>query len=109
MDNWRDYIDPLIKEHLEIIINEAVKQRSAYKKAKNTANAQIWCALAYMAKQNFELEQENKLLKKTMSDLNQKYRYLEKTLKDLFPQKKKRDENDKEDPAEALKSVLKKL
>ncbi len=108
MDNWRDDIDPLLREHLEIIINDAVKQRSAYKKAKNTANAQIWCALAYMAKQNFELEQENKLLKKTMSDLNQKYKYLEKTLKDLFPQKKK-EEGNKDDPAEALKSVLKKL
>lgn len=107
MNTWRDDVEPLLRDHLEILISESVKQRKAYKKAKKTANAQLWCALAYVAKQNFELQQENKLLQKALSELNQKYNFLEKSLKDLFPKKQKK--KDGVDPAKALKDVLKKL
>jgi hypothetical protein len=107
MNTWRDDVDPLLRDHLEIIISEAVKQRKAYRKAKKTANGQLWCAIAFLAKDNFELEQENKMLQKSVSDLNLKYKVLEKMLKELVPEKKKN--KDDIDPAKALKDVLKRL
>ncbi|RME55416.1 hypothetical protein D6777_00685 [Candidatus Woesearchaeota archaeon] len=105
MGTWRDDVDPILREHLEIIISESVKQRNAYKKAKNTANGQIWCALAYLAKELFELEQENKVLQRNIKDLQDKYRLLEEVLKKSGKLKQKDDI----DPAKALKDVLKRL
>ncbi|MEA3378900.1 MAG: hypothetical protein U9Q69_04645 [Nanoarchaeota archaeon] len=107
MKTWRDDVDPLIRKHLEILISDSVKQRKAYKKAANTANAQLWCAIAELSKRNFELEQENKLFKKALANISQKYKFLEKSLKDILPKKKKQKEST--DPAQLLRDVLKKL
>lgn len=65
---WRDNVDPMIKNHLELQIKESAKFNS-YKKAKNPALAQLWVAVANLSKQIF--------------DLNLKLNYLENALKDL--------------------------
>lgn len=111
MQTWRDDVEVLIRKHLEHLISKSVKQRNAYRKAKNTANAQLWCALAEIARINFELEQENKLFKKLIADLNQKYKFLEKSLKEIVPEEKKKNKNNEKeiDPAKALRDVLKKI
>lgn len=92
MDSWRAEIDPLIREHLEALITESARHRDAYKKAPNTSNAQLWCALAVMQKQ--------------FLDLNMKLKFLEKALAEVSCPKKKKDNVD---PAKALKDVLKRL
>lgn len=82
---WRKNIDLSIKDHLEAQINEAAKHRKAYGLAKKPANAQLWCAIANLSKQIF--------------DLHLKLNYLERVLKDLMPKKKN----------EKLKKALKKF
>lgn len=91
MGNWRDEIDPLIREHLETLIAESVRHRKAYKNAKNTANAQLWCISAVLQKQ--------------IVDLSMKIKFLEKALKEMGTPKKKGSI----DAAKALKDVLRKL
>ncbi len=93
--DWRSYVDPLIQDHLEALVSESAKQRQAYKKADNTANGQLWCALSILSKQVF--------------DMGLKIKILEKALMDLTPSKKKNKRGDDIDPKEALKEVLKRL
>lgn len=76
MVNWRNKIDSSIRNHLEAQINESYKHRKIYSLAKNPAQAQIWCAIANLSRQIF--------------DLNLKLNYLEKALRDISESKKKR-------------------
>jgi len=62
---WRNKIDPSLKPHLEKQILEATKQKKAYKKAKDKATAQLWCAIANLSKQIFDLNLELDYLEKT--------------------------------------------
>jgi len=91
MTDWRDDVDPLIKEHLEAIISESYRHRTAYKNAKNTANAQLWCAVALLQKQLFDISLKIKFLEKVIAEMNGK------------------KQKDDVDAAKALKEVLKKL
>lgn len=95
MDSWRDTIDPMVRDHIEVLINESVKHRDSYKLAGNTANAQLWCALGLMQKQVF--------------DLNLKIKFLEKVLKEIGSKGRKKDSGEKIDAAKALKDVLSRL
>ena len=92
MKSWRDKVDPMLKEHLEILISESVRYRDAYKFSSNTSNAQLWCALS--------------ILQKQVVDQNLKIKFLEKALQDTLGKKPKEDN---EDPEKALKDVLKRL
>ncbi len=93
MADWREEINPIIKDYLEAQIKEAAVHQKAYMKAKDPTKAQLWVAIANMSKQIF--------------DLHLKVKFLEKALQELVPQKKK---GEKEiDAAKALKDVLKKL
>ncbi len=67
--SWRKEVDPIIKKYLEREIIEASKQEKAYKKAKDKSTAQLWCSIANLSKQIF--------------DINLKLMYLEKTLQHL--------------------------
>lgn len=82
---WRKNIDLSIRDHLEAQINETGRYRNSYKLAKNPAEAQLWCAIANLSKQIF--------------DLHLKMNYLERALKDTLQRKK--DNN--------LRKALKKL
>lgn len=71
--DWRENIDTMIKDHLEIQINESAKHRNSYKKSKDPAKAQLWVAVANLSKQIFEM--------------NLKLNYIERALKDLGKKK----------------------
>lgn len=66
--NWRDNVGSGLREHLEVQISEASKQEHAYRYAKNRSNAQLWCAIANLSKQLF--------------DLNLRLNYLERALRE---------------------------
>ncbi len=85
MTSWRTQVDPAIRNHLEIQIREATKNRKAILQAENAANAQLWCAIANLSKQNFNLELRLKYLEKLLGDL----------LKSKTKSKKKQKEIDK--------------
>jgi hypothetical protein len=86
--NWRDYVDLDLKDYLEMQIIESSKQKHAYKKSKNPSNAQLWCAIANLSKQIF--------------NLNLKINYLEKKLQETLEKKSTKK-------AKKLKKSIKKL
>ncbi len=90
--NWRKKVDLGIKDHLEMQIREAAKNSSAYKHAKNQADAQLWCAVANLSKQMF--------------DLNLKFNYLERALKDSLGTDAKKEKTEK---AKQLRKNMRKL
>jgi hypothetical protein len=59
---WREEIDPLLRQHLEKVIEESYKQKNAFEKAKNKDIAQLWCAVAILSKDNFDLKLKIKYL-----------------------------------------------
>ena len=77
--NWRKDVDPLIKDHLEAQIKESFRHRKNYKNSKDVSKAQLWVAIANLAKQVF--------------DLNLKVKFLEKALQEIGGKKKKVDDD----------------
>lgn len=71
-NHWRKDIDSSIKDQLEILIEDAHKHRTNYKRSKNPSAAQLWCALAEMSKQMFDLNLKIKLLEKVLKDSGKK-------------------------------------
>ncbi len=70
--NWREKVDPSIREELNNLIEEVYKHKDAYRQAKNPSNAQIWCVLANISKQLFDINLKLKLFEKILKDSNQK-------------------------------------
>lgn len=64
--SWRNKISPSLKPHLERQINESHKQKKAY---KNDSNAQLWCAIANLSKEVFDLKLRLTYLEKTIQTL----------------------------------------
>ena len=77
MKNWRDSVDPLIKDHLEIQIKEASRHKKAYDQAANKGDAQLWIAIANISKQVFNIELKIKYLERLLQDLVAKINTLE--------------------------------
>ena len=69
---WTKSVDPIIKEHLDLQVKEAVKFRNSYLKSKNPANAQLWVAIANLSKHMFNLELKIKYLEGALKDINDK-------------------------------------
>lgn len=69
---WRKRVDPAIKNHLELQIREATRHKEAYSKSKHKAIAQLWCAIANISQQNFDLNLRIKLLESVLKDMSQK-------------------------------------
>ncbi|MCD4666686.1 hypothetical protein K8R47_02645 [archaeon] len=69
---WRDLVDPIIKDHLEIQIKETMSNREAIEKSSNSQNAQLWIAVANLSKQFFNLNLRIKYIEKLMKELNDK-------------------------------------
>jgi len=84
---WRKNIDPLLRDHLEMQIKESYRHRRGYTKAKDVSKAQLWCAIANLSKQVF--------------DLSLKIKFLERTLQEVLG-KKKRSNNDVKKILESL-------
>lgn len=68
MTNWREKIDPSLKQFLEIQIKEAFKHRKVYRKSSDPKNSQLWVAIANLSKQIFDLELKTKYLERALKD-----------------------------------------
>ena len=55
MAHWREKVDPKLRPHLETQIAETGREKDAYMNAEDPANAQLWIAVANLARQCFEL------------------------------------------------------
>ncbi|MDP3728093.1 MAG: hypothetical protein Q8R18_01430 [bacterium] len=79
--DWRDKLDPVLKEHFNELVKKVHTEKKAYTSAKNISQAQLWCALAVLMKEVSDLElkikslekqkniKSNKTLKKSMEKL----------------------------------------
>jgi len=59
-------VDSNLKPHLERQVQESVKQKRAYSRAKNKSIAQLWCVIASMSKELFDLKLRLNYLEKTL-------------------------------------------
>ena len=70
---WRNKVDPIIKDHLEIQIKEASKNKKAIVSSGDPKIAQLWIAIANLSRQNF--------------DLSLRVKYMERALREALKQK----------------------
>ncbi len=84
--SWRKDISPEIKEFLEALVENVHKHKPAYVKAKNPSAAQLWCALANLSKQVFDLNLKIKILEKVLKDNLQKPSHIKEV-----PEKEERE------------------
>jgi len=114
MKNWRNLVDPLIKDHLEIQIKESSRHKKAYELAANKGDAQLWIALANLSKQTFNIELKIKYIEKLLQDIVSKINNLEPkketTVKEVTKPKKKPVKKTATKPKKkTLKKALKKF
>jgi len=69
MTNWREKVDPTLKNHLEVMVKETIKNKEAYSKAVNKGNGQLWVAIATLSKQAFNIDLRIKYLEKLIKDM----------------------------------------
>jgi len=81
--NWRNYVNLDLKDHLEMQIEESSKQQKAYKRAKNPSNAQLWCAIANLSKNIFQLNLKIDYLEKKLQKKTTKAKKLKKSIRKL--------------------------
>ena len=79
--SWRSKLDPKIREHFEDLVKEVANEENAYKTSKKASKAQLWVALAVMAKRVSDLEIKFKQLEK--SNPQKKNSKIKKSLKNL--------------------------
>ena len=75
--DWRDSLDPVLKEHFNDLLKDVHKEKQAYADARNPTKAQLWCALAVLSKE--------------VSDLRLQIKSLEKQIKPKYNMKLKKE------------------
>jgi len=83
---WRNKVDPLLRTYLESQIKETAKNKPAYSLSSNPPIAQLWVAIANLAKQNLDLSLRLKLLEGVLKEVLNKEKNI---LKEKEPIKKK--------------------
>ena len=78
--NWRDKVDKVLKDHLELQIKEVNKYQEAYGNAKNKGQAQLWVAISNLSREIFNLELKLKFIDSTLKDLNSNFENFQKQL-----------------------------
>lgn len=70
--SWRKGISRNLKPYLENVVRESFLYRYQYNKAKNAGNAQLWVAVAILAKRIAEMESKLKLYEAVLKDISPK-------------------------------------
>ena len=74
--NWRENVDPVIKDYLEALIKSTQSNKEAFNLSKNKPNSQLWAALSIIYKQTFNLDQRIKYIEKLLKDILQEVKQL---------------------------------
>ena len=69
MKQWRDKVDPIIKNHLEAQVKQTLQHKDAYTQAKDKGKAQLWVAVANLSKQIISLEIKTKYIENVLKDM----------------------------------------
>lgn len=75
--DWKDKLDPVLKDFLDSLLKEVKKYEEAYKESDNPARSQIWIALSILYRKILQLESEINYIK------GDKDKELEESLKKL--------------------------
>lgn len=67
---WREKVDSVTKDHLELQIRSTHKNEEALKSAEDPINAQLWLAIANLSRQIHSLESKLDYLEKALQDIN---------------------------------------
>ncbi|MBI2107207.1 hypothetical protein HYT57_04425 [Candidatus Woesearchaeota archaeon] len=72
MADWRNKVDPALRDYLEAQVRETNLHKNAYNSAKNQANAQLWIAIAVLSKQLFNMNMKLNVLEDALKEINNK-------------------------------------
>ena len=61
-----------LRDHLEMQVVDSSKQKKAYRKSKSPPTAQLWCAIANLSKQLFNMNLKISYLEKKLQKLSEK-------------------------------------
>lgn len=61
---WRDNLDPTVKEHFNELLKKVQSEKKAYASAKNISHAQLWSAMAVLMREISHLELRIKILER---------------------------------------------
>jgi len=86
--DWRERLENSIRTHLELQIREAARHKEAYLSSNNPAVSQIWCAIANLSKQIFELSLKLRFLERGLQEIIEKQQKV--ATKKFKPQKQKK-------------------
>ena len=62
--DWRDKLDPTLKEHFNDLLKKVHPEKEAYTSAENISTAQLWTAIAVLVKEVSDLQLHVKHLEK---------------------------------------------
>jgi len=71
--SWRNKVDPIIRNYLELQIKDTNQFKEAFSSSKEPSKAQLWIAIANLSKHIFSLEMKIKYLEKTLQELAIKF------------------------------------
>ena len=49
--DWRDKLDPTLREHFNDLLKKVHPEKGAYTSAQNISQAQLWCAIAVLMRE----------------------------------------------------------
>lgn len=76
--DWRKHVNPELREYLEKEVRATFAYKKAYDNADNKGNAQLWIALANMAKQLNQLQRKYESVEQSLRELEDKARGMPK-------------------------------
>ncbi len=67
---WLETLDPVVKQHLELLIKETRNNEEALKNAENPMIAQLWIAISNISIQLHEISLKLSYIEQSMQELN---------------------------------------
>ena len=74
MADWRNKVDPALRDYLEAQVRETTLHKNAYTAAKNQGNAQLWIAIAVLSKQLFTIHMKLNVIEDALREIDGKVR-----------------------------------
>ena len=67
---WLETLDPVVKQHLELLIKETRNNEEALKNAENPMITQLWVAISNISIQLHEISLKLSYIEQSMQELN---------------------------------------